>query len=90
MDEDLERELALPTSASGMSTRTFFFFLLIPLEALLLGVGTLKPIRTKDYKHTAAESTFPLARLREWNMMLRGAKLVASCSSAEFQHEIDS
>ena len=45
--------------------------LLIPLEALLVGTGSVKPFRTKDYKVTTSERQFPLARLREWSMLLR-------------------
>ena len=62
--------------------------MLIPLETLLMGVGSITPIRTRDFK-MLSERTLPMARLREWNLMLRGARLVANCSSDEFQHEID-
>ena len=60
----------------------------IPLEALLKGVGSISPIRTRDYT-LSSERTFPMARLRAWNLMLKGARLVADCSSEELKQEID-
>ena len=63
--------------------------MLIPLEALLTGVGSVRPIRTKDFKQASSERTFPLARLRGLSLMLKGARLVANCSQQEFQEEID-
>ena len=32
---------------------------------------------------------FPLARLREWQLMLRGAQLMAKCSRDDFEKEVD-
>ena len=62
--------------------------ILLPLETLLLGTGYIRPLRTKDYR-VPAERSFPLARLREWNLMLRSSKLVAECSKEQYQTEID-
>ena len=62
--------------------------MLIPSEALLTGVGSISPMRTRDFK-LPSERTFPMARLREWNLMLKGARLVADCSDEEFKPEID-
>ena len=61
--------------------------LLIPLEAILTRVGSVRPIQTKDFK-IGAEKVFPLARLREWTQMLRSARLVANCSADEYRKEV--
>ena len=50
--------------------------MLIPLEAILTGVGSISPIRTRDYK-LPVERTFPMARLREWNLLLKGGSTVS-------------
>ena len=61
--------------------------LLIPLEPLLTGVGSISPLRTKDFR-IPGEASFPLARLREWNLMIRGSKLVANISEDEYHDEV--
>jgi hypothetical protein len=62
--------------------------MLIPLEPLLTGSGSVRPLRTKDFR-VISDRKFPLARLREWNTMLRSARLVRQCSNVEYQQEID-
>ena len=39
--------------------------MLIPLEPLLTGIGSIALLRTRDYKITSPEASSPLARLRE-------------------------
>jgi len=63
--------------------------MLIPLEALLTGTGSVKPFRTRDYKIVTASRQFPLARLREWNLLLRSSKLVAEVSQQQFEEEVE-
>ena len=48
---------------------------LIPLEAVLTGSGSVRPIYTKDWRQPHSERQFPSARLRDWKLHLRGAKL---------------
>ena len=62
--------------------------LVIPLKALLTGVGSVRPVVTKDFD-MGSERVFPLARLREMSEMLRAAKLHASCTAEEYKHETD-
>ena len=62
--------------------------LVIPLKALLTGVGSVRPVVTKDFK-MGSERVFPLARLREMSEMLRAAKLHANCTADEYKLEID-
>ena len=62
--------------------------LVIPLKALLTGVGSVKPVITKDFK-MGNERVFPLARLREWSEMLRSARLYAQCTAEEYKSEVD-
>ena len=62
--------------------------MLVPLEALLTGSGSVRPLRTKDYR-IPTKRTFPMARLREWNLMFRGARLVANCSKLEYENEVN-
>ena len=63
--------------------------MIIPLENLLTGQGSCRPIMTKDWRQSTAERQFPLARQREWGLMLKGAKLMVNCSKAEFETETD-
>ena len=63
--------------------------MLIPLEPLLTGIGSIALLRTHDYNVSSPEPSFLLARLREWNLMLRGARLVADCSKEDYQNEVD-
>jgi len=62
---------------------------LIPLEALLTGSGSSRLITTKDWKVQGPQRLFPLARLREWQLTLEGAKLWTSVSRQDFEKEID-
>ena len=62
--------------------------MIVPLEALLLGNSSVRPLGTKDFR-VSGERRLPLARMREWNVILKSAKLMSDCSIAEFQREID-
>ena len=62
--------------------------MLIPLEALLAGGTSVRPVRSKVWQTPAGERHFPLARLRGLNLMLRSAKLVAECSQEDHHLEV--
>ena len=62
--------------------------MLIPLEALLAGTGSVKQMLTTDWRQSTSERQVPMARMREWSLMLKGAKLMSSCSSKDFGNEI--
>ena len=62
--------------------------MLVPLEALLAGGTSVRPVRSKDWQIPNGERNFPLARLREWDLMLRSAKLVVECSQEDSCQEV--
>ena len=72
---EIHREAFIRTGARGVDAVFIGFAeshgviqnsaLLIPLEALLTGSGSVKPVQNKDWKQTTPDRVFPLARLRE-------------------------
>ena len=63
--------------------------LVLPLESLLTGAGSFTLQRTRDYR-VLGEPTFPLRKVRDWNMMLRSAKLWQQADQKTLDDEIHS
>ena len=54
--------------------------MIVPLDDLLLGNGSVRPLIAKDFRASGERKfPFPLAHMREWNMMLMSAKLMSDC-----------
>ena len=61
--------------------------LTVPLKALLTGQGSFALQRSRDFR-TIGEPTFPLARAREWNEVVRSAKLWTNATQEQLDNEI--
>jgi hypothetical protein len=63
--------------------------LALPLESLLTGAGSFALQRTRDFR-VVGEPTFPLRKARDWNMMLRSAKIWQQADQKQLDEEIHS
>ena len=61
--------------------------LALPLESLLTGAGSFALQRTRDYR-VVGEPCFPLRKARDWNLMLRSAKLWKQADQKQLDEEI--
>ena len=61
--------------------------LALPLESLLTGAGSFALQRTRDFR-VVGEPTFPLRKVRDWNLMLKSAKLWQQADQKTLDDEI--